>query len=90
MRSFCSWLIVAPARDVLMDDRWFQHEAQIHTCKGLCPYVDLDILEVQPPLLFHAFAGCDTTSFLSRHTKISAIRTFLQQKQQMNGLGKEL
>ena len=49
----------------------------------------LDISAVKLLLPFHALTGSDTTSFLSGHSKKTALKVFFQNKELLAGLGKE-
>lgn len=49
---------------------------------------NLSIADVQLLLPFHAITGSDTTSFLSGHSKKTALKVFFQHKELLSGLGK--
>lgn len=48
---------------------------------------NLDQISAKLLLPFHALTGCDTTSFLSGHSKKTSIRTFYEHKELLHGLG---
>ena len=49
----------------------------------------LDVTGAQLLLAFHAITGCDSTSYLSGHSKKTALRVFFQHKDMLRGLGNE-
>ena len=49
----------------------------------------LDDVSAKLLLPFHALTGCDTTSYLSGHSKKTALKTFIQKKELLQGLGQE-
>ncbi len=48
---------------------------------------NLDASSAKLLLQFHAFTGCDSTSYFTRHTKKTCIKTFFQHKEYLKNLG---